>query len=30
MLLWNKKPVEFALSDIDNIAVQACAPCQGR
>ena len=23
MLLWNKKPVEFALSDIDDIAVKS-------
>lgn len=23
LLLWNKKPVEFALSDIDDIAVKA-------
>jgi hypothetical protein len=23
MLLWNKKPVEFAISDIDDIAVKS-------
>jgi hypothetical protein len=23
LLLWNKKPIEFALSEIDNIAVRA-------